>query len=98
MQLRVREICPESRVFRADGLRLRQAIEAAWNDQGPLQVDFENETIASISFLDEGIASLFVDYDTDLIRARLALTGLTEPDRRELNSLVTKRRGQRTAA
>jgi hypothetical protein len=97
-RLRVREVCPESRLFRPDGARLRAAIESAWSEAAPLEVDFEGEAIASISFLDEGIATLFVDHDAELIRRRLQIVGLTDPDRRELNKLVAKRRAERRAA
>ena len=98
IRLSVREVCPDSRVFRADGQRLRAAIQDAWNGEGPVQLDFEGELIASISFLDEGVAALFVDHDAEVIRARLQIVGLTEPDRKMLNGLVAKRRAQRTAA
>ena len=97
-RLAVREVCPSSRVFRSDGQRLRNAIEQTWNDHEPLEIDFEHETIASLSFLDEGIATLFVDHDADVIRRRLRVVGLTDADRRELNRLVAKRRAERSAA
>jgi len=97
-RLRIREVCPESRVFRPDGARLRIAIERAWNDEAPIEVDFEAEVIASISFLDEGVASLFFDYDAEVIRRRLQIVGMTDDDKRELNRLVVIRRAQRTAA
>lgn len=97
-RLLLRQVCPDSRVFRADGQRLRAAIEAAWSDEEPLEVDFEDQTIASISFLDESVATLFVDYDAELIRRRLKLVGLTQGDRDQLNALVAKRRAARTAA
>lgn len=96
--LRVRDVCPESRVFRVDGERLRAAIESAWSSESPVELDFDNELIASISFLDEGVATLFVDYDAEAIRERLRITNLTASDRKMLNELVAKRRGQRTAA
>ena len=82
----------------ADGERLRAAFESAWSKETPVELDFESELIASISFLDEGVATLFVDYDAEAIRERLRITNLTPSDRRMLNELVAKRRGQRTAA
>lgn len=97
-RLSVRSVCPESRVFRGDGTRLRSAIEAAWSDAETLEIDFEGETIASISFLDGGIATLFVDYDAEVIRRRLRVVNITEGDRRTLNELVAKRRAERAAA
>lgn len=98
LRLRVREVCPDSRVFRPDGAKLRAAIESAWGSEEEVEVDFDGETIASISFLDEGIAALFVDYDADVIRRRLRLEGLAEADRKELNRLVARRRSERVAA
>lgn len=92
LNLKIREICPDSRMFRADGQRLRKAIECSWNDAGPIVIDFEGEIIASIAFLDEGIATLFVDYESELIRRRLQIVGMTEGDRHQLNILVSRRR------
>lgn len=94
MRLVVQEICP-SRVSRPDGARLRAAILSAWSGQDVVEVDFQHETIASISFLDEGIAALFLDHDAEEIRRRLRVVGLVEGDRRELNRLVAKRRAER---
>src|SRR5262249_34402150 len=37
MRLRVLDVCPDSRVFRPDGEKLRQAIVAAWNDAEVLE-------------------------------------------------------------
>ena len=96
--LRVQDVCPTSRVLRADGRVLREAIEKLWNDSELLELDFGGLTIASISFLDEGVASLFVDYDAEVIRRRLKIVGIAEDDRKQLNSLVARRRAQRTAA
>jgi len=98
MRLVVREVCPNSRVFRQDGARLRSAIETAWEKHDTVEVDFANETIASISFLDEGIAVLLVDHPAEVVRQRLRFVGLTDADRRQLNVLVAKRRAQPTAA
>lgn len=97
MRLVVQDVCP-SRVSRADGARLRAAILGAWNGHEVVEVDFQQETIASISFLDEGIAALFLDYDAEEIRQRLRVVGLVEGDRRELNRLVAKRRAERVDA
>jgi hypothetical protein len=96
-RLLVRDVCPDSRVFRGDGERLRRAIENAWA-QEPVDLDFGSELIASISFLDEGVAALFVDHDAEVIRERLRIVGLTDADRQLLNELVARRRAQRSAA
>lgn len=97
VQLVVQDVCP-SRITRSDGERLRDAIVSAWETHEEVEVDFAHETIASISFLDEGIAALFLDYDAEEIRGRLRIVGLVEGDRRELNRLVAKRRAGRVEA
>jgi hypothetical protein len=38
-RIRVKDVCQTTRVFRVDGQRLRDAIEQAWNDQGPSRSD-----------------------------------------------------------
>jgi hypothetical protein len=50
-----------SRVARDDGAHLRQAIEQAWHDAGPIVLDFEGLTIASVSFFDEALGVLALD-------------------------------------
>lgn len=63
-----------------------------------MEVDFDHEMIASTSFLDEGIAHLFLMFEPEVIREQLRLVNLDEGDRRELNTLVAMRRSQRDAA
>ena len=97
-RLIVQEVCPFTRVFRDDGAKLREAIVANWSEVDPVEVDFDHEMIASTSFLDEGIAQLFLMFEPEVIRQQLRLVNLDEGDRRELNTLVALRRSQRDAA
>jgi hypothetical protein len=94
MRIRVRDVCPDSRMFRQDGEKLRHEIVARWSAEDPVDVDFENETIASVSFLDEAIAVLFLEHASDYIRARLTTSNLVEGDRRVLNDQVRQRIGE----
>lgn len=92
MRLDVQTICPDSMVFREDGARLHAAILAAWSDEETLDVDFGGRPVASISFFDEAIASLFVEFDSETIRRRLRVVGLDSNDVSLLNRCVRKRR------
>jgi hypothetical protein len=95
MHITVMEICGPSRIYRSDGVKLREAIEQRWSDAEPLEVDFENVTVASISFLDEGIAILALEHPLDVLKRRLKLLNLRDADRRLLNVQLVSRSKQR---
>lgn len=61
MRISVADVCGGAVVYRAEGARLRAAIEAAWGGDGPIEVDFANLRVASASFLDEGIAHIALE-------------------------------------
>ncbi len=90
MRIRVTEVCPTSRLFRADGEKLREAILERWSADA-VEVDFEGETIASVSFLDEAIAVLFLEHPRDLVLSRLKTANMVKGDRDLLNRLVGHR-------
>lgn len=91
MRIRVRDVCPDSRMFRPDGEKLRGEILARWSTDDRVDVDFENDTIASVSFLDEAIAVLFLEHSPESIRARLKTSNMTPGDRGVLNRQVALR-------
>lgn len=91
MVLKVVETCGTARVSRKDGERLRAKIEELWSAEEPLDLDFENVRIASVSFLDEGIAVLALRYSLDEIKRRLRVTNIRPFDRRLLNELLIAR-------
>ncbi len=95
MKLRVADVCGESRVFRDDGLKLRQEIERRWSRADNSEVDFENIRIASASFLDEGIAVLALMLPVSEIKKRLKIQNITKPDRALLNQLILSRSRER---
>jgi hypothetical protein len=95
MSLSVARICGDSRVFRDDGLKLRNEIERLWSREGIIEIDFENVRIASASFLDEGIAVLARILPLPEIQGKLKLVNITEPDRQLLNHLIASRARER---
>jgi hypothetical protein len=97
MRIRLTEVCPHSRVFRADGERLRRAIEDHWTDDAVLEVDFENRRVSSVSFLDEAIAVLFIHHLPDVVTKRLRPINLTATDRATLNRQIALRLQERAA-
>jgi hypothetical protein len=95
MRLRLTDICPDSRVFREDGERLRHAIERRWTDDAVLEIDFENRRVASVSFLDEAIAVLFLKHPPDVVKRRLRPVNITTTDRATLNRQIALRLQER---
>lgn len=90
----VREVCP-SRVFRADGERLRKAIEERWSDDEVLDVDFEGLRVNSVSFFDESFGVLAAEHPLEVLTRRLRPVNMTESDRELLNARVTERARER---
>lgn len=95
MRLTIAEVCPESRVFRPDGARLRREIERRWSDDDVLELDFENRRISSVSFLDEAIAVLFLRHAPDVVTRRLRPVNMTTTDRSTLNRQIALRLQER---
>ncbi len=93
-RLLVREVCP-SRVFRADGERLRKEIEARWSDDEVLEVDFEGLRVNSLSFFDESFGMLAADHPVEVLTRRLRPVNLSDGDREILNARVGERARER---
>lgn len=89
--LNVVESCGTNRVSREHGRALRTKIEELWSADSPLVIDFGNVRIASVSFLDEGIAVLAQSHSLDEIRRRLRVVNINPGDRRLLNELLLAR-------
>lgn len=87
----MRDTCPDSRLFRVDGERLRRAILERWADDQAIEVDFENESVASLSFLDEAIAVLFLDHSREEVLSHLRTMNMVGGDRDLLNRQVARR-------
>ncbi len=96
-RLLVRDVCP-SRVFRADGERLRKEIEARWSDAEVLEVDFEGLRINSVSFFDESFGVLAAEHPLDVLTRRLRPVNLSEGDREVLNGRVAARAHERRSS
>lgn len=97
MQLKVAQVCGDSRVFRDDGLKLRREIEHLWSRVGIIEIDFENIRIASASFLDEGIAMLALVISIEDIKRKVRIRNITDPDKALLNQLILSRAREREA-
>jgi hypothetical protein len=95
MRIDVVALCGSSRVSRQDGKRLRDAIEHSWQLGEPVELDFGEVRIASVSFLDEAIAVLALQNPLSEIKARIRVTNIRPEDRMLLNSLLGARAKER---
>lgn len=93
--LDVRVICGGTRVSRADGEKLRRAIEGEWDTGEVIEVDFGAVPIASVSFLDESFGMLAKRFSLETMKHRLRMTRISEPDRLLLNSILASRARER---
>lgn len=85
-----------SRVSREDGRQLREGIELQWLTEDVIELDFENIRIASVSFLDEGIAILALRHTLDEIRRKLRFVNMKDLDRRLVEQLLEARSRERS--
>jgi hypothetical protein len=88
-------LCGSSRVSRQDGKRLREAIEQAWREGEAVELDFGEVRIASVSFLDEGVALLALENPLSVIKEKIRVTNIGPKDRQLLNSLLGARARER---
>jgi hypothetical protein len=85
-------------VSREDGARLREAILANWNSSEPLELDFQGVRVASVSFFDESIGLLALQYPPEDISAHVRGVNIGASDRSLLNKVVSERIRERTQA
>ena len=89
--LNIGEFCGAERVSRNDGARLRAEIERLWKSCRIVVLDFANLPIASVSFLDEGIALLALKMPLPELNEALQIRNITEQDNRLLEALLESR-------
>lgn len=92
--LNIDEFCGAERVSRNDGARLRAEIERLWESCRVIVLDFAGLRIASVSFLDEGIALLALKMPLPDLNEALQIQNITEQDNRLLNVLLESRSAQ----
>jgi hypothetical protein len=96
-KLSVASVCGTSRVSRRDGEALRQIIEAHWDDDEPVVLDFTGVVIASVSFFDESFGLLALHHPLPELTKRIVVENIEAPDRRLLNTIVVARDRERSS-
>ncbi|MDP8239360.1 MAG: STAS-like domain-containing protein [Candidatus Hatepunaea meridiana] len=79
---------------REEGAIVRSLILQLWNQCENIVLDFKDVTFASISFLDEAIAKIFLDKPSNEVFAKLKIVEITETKRNFLISMASSRNKQ----
>lgn len=74
--LQFKDLLKQPGSLRQIGRLIRDEVVEQWNLHGIVELDFENETIASGSLFDE-IAKLFLEFPKEEVKRRLRLVTLT---------------------
>lgn len=90
-RLNVKSICGAHTLSRADGNKLHKLIVRHWGASKSIEIDFDNMTIASVSFLDESIGQLIMQFPMRGIITKLKLIRLPQFDRKLLNDIFAAR-------
>lgn len=90
-KLTVKDICGTHTLTRADGKLLHKVILARWKTSKSIEIDFANVTIASVSFLDEAVGQLIIQFPRKDIASKLKLVRISQFDRKLLNDIAATR-------
>ena len=71
VKLNIREICGTNTVTRADGKHIHKYLLENWKKADTIEVDFGNLVIASVSFLDEAIGQLALQFKRSELTSKL---------------------------
>ena len=93
--LNVSEICGDKIVTRDHGSSVNDRLREVWSVHDTIVVDFDNLTIASVSFLDQAIGVLALEYEVSKINEKLSFTNMNEFDRKLLDDILVSRERQR---
>ena len=80
------------------GQRLRSFLEDNWSKTDKIEIDFNQNKIASISFFDEVFGKLVFKYAPAELKNKLVLKNIDDFDKELLNSVISDRsKGQNKA-
>ena len=91
IKLNIKEICGTNTVTRADGKKIHRCLLNHWKKASTIELDFENLEIASISFLDEAIGQLALQFKREEVISKLKLRRISVWDKRLLNDIFISR-------
>lgn len=91
MHISLKSVCGKNTVTRNDGKRINRLIKEAWLKPEQIVIDFGNRVIASVSFMDEAIGLLALDFTREELSSKLRLTNIAPQDKNLLNDILISR-------
>lgn len=91
----IKKTCKKRTVTRKEGEQVKKRILDLWDKQDKIVIDFNNISIASVSFLDEAFGKLAFDHPKEILREKLSFANIEEYDRALVNDILISRYHQK---
>ena len=98
VNVNITTVCGKNIVTREEGHKVLRLILELWEQGKPIVIDFDNVTIASVSFIDEIFGKLAFQYPLAELSSRIKVKNIQEFDRALLNDIVKSRSRQKQLA
>ena len=95
MRINLKNMCKKRTVTRKDGEQIKKLISESWDREKKIVIDFNNISIASVSFFDEAFGKLAFVYPKENLRKKLSFNNIEEYDRALLNDILISRYHQK---
>ena len=91
----LKKTCKKQTVTIRECEQIKNLISASWDKESKIVIDFNNISIASVSFLDEAFGKLAFDHPKEILRKKLSFANIEEYDRALLNDILISRYHQK---
>lgn len=91
----LKKTCKKRTVTRKEGEQIKKRISDLWDKQDKIVIDFNNISIASVSFFDEAFGKLAFKYPKEKLQKKLSFDNIEEYDRALLNDILISRYHQK---
>lgn len=89
------KVCGNQTISRDDGKKIHNIINASWEKEDHIKIDFGNILVASVSFIDEAFGKLAFDHSKESLKEKLSFENMQDYDRALLNDILTSRYRQK---
>ena len=89
-KISIREVCGAAPLTGTNGIKIYKLILSRWELSKTVEVDFTGVS-PSVTFLNEAIGELIVQFKKAEIVSKLKVTGLSAADKKILNDVVVNR-------
>ena len=91
MNIDLKAECDNRTISRSDAREVARKVSQAMAGEEQITIDFNNMPISSVSFLDETIGRLALEYPQEKLKQKLSLKNIRDFDRALLNDILRSR-------